>query len=276
MAPSEFDLRAALRDGEGEGINPDHVISAGEQHRARRRSRVMTAAVVVALVAGGGVGISQFGGSSGGGGSNSADAGSVAGVPGGGGYGQKLVPHQGVRGSLRTPAPSAAISQKLMTVACPPVPPIYQLPQDDAALRAASAPLFTSEVAGIVVCSYGTAFHAVNSPALRPARLALAGGQAAALARSMENAARYRTVSCPPGTQQGARYAVIGVTPSWHSAGPTVSAQVGCNGIVTNGTALRFSWSPPAELARRLQAARRAARYPSSVATPPTSPSPTG
>jgi hypothetical protein len=82
----------------------------------------------------------------------------------------------------------------------------------------------------------------------------LAGSRALALARSMDQAAAYQKASCAPRPGAGAQFAVIAVAPSGNSAGPTVSAQTGCNGVVTNGTAVRFNWSPPPELARRLEA----------------------
>ncbi|MDT4942501.1 MAG: hypothetical protein QOJ34_2590, partial [Pseudonocardiales bacterium] len=59
--PSEFDLRAALAEGEGDAPNPNLLISAGRARRAQRRSRVLSTVAVVALVTTGAVGISQLG-----------------------------------------------------------------------------------------------------------------------------------------------------------------------------------------------------------------------
>jgi hypothetical protein len=129
--------------------------------------------------------------------------------------------------------------------------------------------MFGTAVSAVVVCSYGTTFDLAHSPARQPARLTLAGVKALALARSMEKAALYRQRSCANQAKASAHYAVIAVSPSGQPAGPTVSAQTGCNGVVTNGTAVRFNWSPPPQLARRLEALNQ--RAPGAM-----SPSPTG
>jgi hypothetical protein len=255
MAPSEFDLRAALRDGEGEGINPDNVIFAVERHRARRRAALLTAATVVALVGGGAAGISQLSGGSEAGGSNAGDA--MSALRAGAGAISGRGPQHGTERSaagLPVPRASLPLDQKLTSIACPTGAPTYSVPQAPQR-RDAATPLFTNAVAAVVVCSYGTTFGPTSGSTTRqPGRLTLAGGKAAALARSMEKASRDPKLSCAAHAPARAQYAIIAVSPSGDPAGPTVSAQTGCNGVVTNGTALRFNWSPPPDIAARLEA----------------------
>ncbi len=55
MSPNEFQLRAALRDGEGEHLDPDTVVArarAVTRARRDRRVRYLSVAAVVAVVGG--------------------------------------------------------------------------------------------------------------------------------------------------------------------------------------------------------------------------------
>ncbi|MDT4951126.1 MAG: hypothetical protein QOJ37_3721, partial [Pseudonocardiales bacterium] len=56
MSPTEFDLRAALRDGEGDGVDVDRVVAGGRARRTHRRSQLLSTAAVVAFVAAAGTG----------------------------------------------------------------------------------------------------------------------------------------------------------------------------------------------------------------------------
>ena len=59
MSPTEFELRAALRDGEGRGPDPDTIIRRANDLRRQRRTRIggslAAAAVVAGLAVAGGV-----------------------------------------------------------------------------------------------------------------------------------------------------------------------------------------------------------------------------
>jgi hypothetical protein len=96
--------------------------------------------------------------------------------------------------------------------------------------------------------------HAVNLSRQYAARLTLTGTDALVFTASLERSAKRPTVSCPPRNAPSSTYAVIGVEPSGDQAGPTVIANTGCGHAVTNGTAVRYNWSPPQEFARRLDA----------------------
>ena len=258
MAPSEFDLRAALREGEGDGPNADQLIAAGQTRRAQRRTRLLSAAAVVIVVGGGAFGATQLGGSSESGGGSSAGAagGSQAmgpvhgldlrrGTSSNQGYGS-------AEGGVTAGVPAEA-QAKLAGISCPSAAPDYLLPGGGGLNEyGASGRLFTRPVASVVVCAYGTTFAMSDSSRPRPARLELAGAQAERLARSLEQAKLKSTAtSCPVVPD---RFAVIGVDASGKRDASTVSAELGCGGKVTNGTAVRYEWRPPPDLARRLHA----------------------
>ncbi|HVU91285.1 MAG TPA: hypothetical protein VHC23_03580, partial [Jatrophihabitans sp.] len=66
MSPSEKDLRAALRHGEGDGLDVGQIIQRGQQARARRRTQLLSGASAAVLVAGIGAGAWALGRAGGG------------------------------------------------------------------------------------------------------------------------------------------------------------------------------------------------------------------
>src|SRR4051794_27062940 len=128
MAPSEFDLRAALRDGEGEGLNADRLMMIGEAYSDRRRQhrvRLLSAATVVAVISGVAVAAVQFGGNgeSGGAGSDSMADKAIAGAAGGGQLRRAQGSATGVPG-----VPMASSAHKALAgVPCPSPAPHYSL-----------------------------------------------------------------------------------------------------------------------------------------------------
>jgi hypothetical protein len=258
MAPSEFDLRAALREGEGAGPDADLLIAAGQTRRAQRRTRLLSAAGVIIVVGGGAFGATQLGGRDGSGGGSSVAA-AHGGQPRGPMQRLALRPNAhsneaygsangGAAADVTSPAQA-----KLADISCPSAAPDYLLPGGGGLNSyGASGRLFARPVASVVVCAYGTTFAMSDSPTPRPARLELAGPQAELLARSLELAKLKSTAaSCNVVPD---RFAVIGVDASGKRDASTVSAELGCGGKVTNGTAVRYEWTPPPDLARRLQA----------------------
>lgn len=238
--PSEFDLRAALRDGEGDEPDVNQVIIAGDARRAQRRSRILSAAVVIAVVGGLGLGAAEFGGSGGSGG-GSADSAALHG---------RAVPQ--AAGGLAAPAMPSAAKAALADVNCPSAAPHYALSGGMNSYGSATQ-LFTGRVTSVVVCAYGAAFEAASSPSLHPARLELAGRQAVSLARSLETApTAVPSTTCDSTTAE--QFAVIPVDASG-TTGQTVTAQLpstACGAVVTNGTAVRYNWHPPPEIAAKL------------------------
>jgi hypothetical protein len=247
--PSEFDLRAALREGEGDEPDVNDVIYAGRARRAQRRSRILTAAGVIAA-AGLVAGVAQLdgGGSGSGGGSDSAAgaqaaASSAPAGGGGAGYGGNLVP--------ATLAPSAR--KALADVSCPTAAPQYPLAGGGLSSGGGSAELFSRHVTSVVLCAYGPSFDAAGHAPRTPGRLELAGRAASRLANSLEKAPTTApTASCSGASSQ--QLAVIPVDAAGNQL-PPVTAQVSataCGAMVTNGTAVRYDWQPPPAVAKKL------------------------
>lgn len=263
--PSEFDLRAALRDGEGDEPDVDQVIVAGAARRAQRRSRILSAAVVIIAVGGLGAGAAEFGGSGGSGSMNSDVA-------------------HGAGGAL-----SAAIPAKvnaLGDIACPATAPTYA-PLSGGGLvggtgYGSATQLFTGRVSSVVVCAYGATFNTEERSSFAPARLELAGRQAKQVAHSLETAPTVAPSAACSSAPTG-QYALIPVDASGNTGRP-VTAQVsttGCGAVVTNGTAVRYGWTPPPDVATKLdelspsEPPDSAAPAASMTASPTPSPSPT-
>jgi hypothetical protein len=255
--PSEFDLRAALAEGEGDAPNPNLVINAARARRAQRRSRILATVAVVALVSAGAVGIGQLGGTGG----SSGNADSAAGVGGAvagkdesrsnaldygansrDAHGAVLVPQAAEQALAAIPCPSFATADAVVGGA------------GGSGSRARTGAVFSAPVSSAVVCAYGPTVHAYSTTARTPARLELVGAPAVQLATSIETAP---TTSAPGPCGQGVhnRYAFVAVGARGQRIA-TVAADLGaqCAAIVTNGVAVRYDWHPPPNLARRLVA----------------------
>ena len=119
MSPSESELRAALRAGDGEGVDADAVITRARGARHARRMRL--GSIAAAVIAVGGI------------------AAGVVTLRGGGGAAH--VPS--------TP-PGAAVA-----AACPAQPPRYLLPGGGGTGQfGAAGPLFAKPVDRLLVCGY--------------------------------------------------------------------------------------------------------------------------
>lgn len=253
MSPSEFDLRAALRDGEGDGVNVERVIAGAQAQRARHRTWLLSAAAAV-VVAGVGTGSAVvWGGGSGAGphaesAASGASHGSIPGLAG--------PAHTTTRGSVAAgpeqPAPSPNSAASIAaTATCPSTYPHYLLPGGSSPGQFGSdGPLFSKPVVALVVCGYGTPQEAANlKPPARPGRLVFTGSQATQLAASLENASK------TPGTESCAgtpnELAMVGVSADGTTGGTitTTVTDTGCDVQITNGTAVRYNWQPPSKIA---------------------------
>lgn len=253
MSPSEADLRAALRDGEGANLDVDRIIAGGRAMRAQRRARVMTAAAVTVLVAGLGTGGALLINGSGG----DSNSGSKAG--GGASFDQRKANSQAgsVNGGAASLAPTNAapgaggaggVAGAIPTAACPATLPDYRLPGGGSPGQfGADGPLFSRPVVSVVVCGYGTPSAATTA---RPHRLVLTDGAARTLVDSLEKAPRTKPSGACPflRTADAQAVAILGIAADGKVV-DTVTTTVGdpaCSVRVTNGTALRYQWLPPA------------------------------
>jgi hypothetical protein len=254
MSPTEFDLRAALREGEGDGPDVDGVIAHGRARHAQRRVRALSTAaavVVVVCAAAGGAVLWNTGGS--GGHDNASNA-----AAGGQAYSSRSSDANGKLAQPVRPASGATKSDQRNAAArpatqCPPTVPSDLVPVGgNQAKSGSSGPLFTKPVQRVVVCSYGTPSQAQGRIPVTAARLELSGDRARRLVASLNNAAKVgTTVPCPSSaTTDRHELAIIGIAADGTRAA-TVTATLtnpACNVQVSNGTAIRYQWAPPPDL----------------------------
>ncbi len=242
MSPTEHDLRDALHHGEGDGPDVDQLIAGGQARRRQRRVRVgssVAAAAFVALAATGGallLGHVHDPGSDTAAGADKrgSSAGAVA----------------GQASKTAAPAPRENASA---AVRCPPSLPRQLLPGGGSPGQFGSGgKLFAQPVGTLVVCAYGTKRQALDTtPPPAPGRLVLSSAQAQQLVASLEAAPKLRSRVCPTVRAASVReFALIGVTAGGATLRTvTVSlTEPACQGMITNGTAVRYAWTPPASL----------------------------
>jgi hypothetical protein len=264
MSPSEFDLRAALHHGEGDGVDADHVIAHAVVLRQERRARLVRSgsiAAAVVVVAGLGIGtaVALHGGSNGTPSAGSAQSTATQRSPA---QGNAAVPSNqsapSSRGVPKAPPQGADTSQAVapsttsgqspatVSVACPARIPSLSLAQ------AGSGPMFSGPVAAMVVCVYPSAV-----PAGKPVRLEFHGAAAATIANSIDAASKTPGhIKCPMLRADGGTkpVVIIGVTANGSPMAP-ITARVGqlmCDQPITNGTAVRYNWVPPTVLEHEL------------------------
>jgi hypothetical protein len=260
VSPTEFDLRAALHDGEGDRVDPDQVIAGGRRQQAQRRARLMSTAAVTVLVAAAGIGATVIWNHSGpnpstsADGSNRYDHGANSEALNGAAGGPALRPSGPQASRLTRGATPKAAEQ------CPDSLPRYLLPGGGSPGQFDTArPLFAKPVSSVVVCSYGTPAMALGpTPVSIPGRLVLDGAPAARLVTSLEQADTTRgTKFCPaPSTTVERELAIVGVTAAGKALDSVTAnlSQPACDTVVTNGSALRYHWTPPPDLLRQLLA----------------------
>jgi hypothetical protein len=251
MSPNEFQLRAALRDGEGEHLDPDTVIArarAVTRARRDRRVRYLSVAAVVAVV--GGIGTAAGIGLSGGGEHRNSGAGSAQqmSTTGGGAVGGQKNPEK----RAMAPGPLA----RAAAVACPATAPPSVLPVSGGNVTGHSVPgasLFSGAVEAIKICAYQQQSRApIVGADGQPMNTVLTGARATQLAASLDGAPKTRpSRPCPMYlSAEGKTLVIIGISTSGKPMRPitAVVAQNPCNQPVSNGRQVRYNWSAPASL----------------------------
>ena len=248
MSPTERDLRAALSDGEGSGPDPDRLIALGRARQARRRVQLISTAAVVAVVAGGGAGIVTL--VRGGGGDSKSSNGAAA-----RGSAQDV---RGAAGTQAAPAVNSAAAGAAKAATRPsPARPRCRITR----CRVAAA-RDSSEPTNRCSASRWSRWSSVPTRCRRaptgagprsPHRTSLTGARAARLAASLNEATAKPAALCPRRdvSATARNYAIIGVAADG-AALPTVtvtrSASACADSQVTNGTAVRYNWTPPSDL----------------------------
>ena len=221
MSPNEEQLRAALRDGEGDRPNADLIIASA--HAARRSRRRVTwaiaSSVAVVIAIGGGVSAVSTLRS----GNSSSSSGERAG-------GLQPVPTS-TAGAPRAAAPAASPQTESSPTApsalvCPRTPPTIATP------KVSNGRLLPDGITAIRICLYqaGTAKFAGTTE--------LAGAAAQQLARRLEDSPLPTpTTACT--ADLGPTAVILASTAKENT--PTVIGNLGGCGEITNGQAARLA-----------------------------------
>ncbi len=107
--------------------------------------------------------------------------------------------------------------------------------------------MFTEPVHEIVLCAYRTGTQGGH-----PRATVLTGEQARAFAASLEDASKARPAGvCPDYISADERRLTVAAVTADNGHLPVVVTTINaapCRVVVTNGTAVRYGWSPPADL----------------------------
>jgi hypothetical protein len=277
MSPSEFDLRAALHDGEGDGLDADRLILAAEASRSSRRARLLSAGAVAAVVAGVSVGVGlawpnsqhpatsaatnqtqpQAHAAMGSSGTRSSSTGVTNGsiANSGGGAGAALNAPVTPGSAPVRPNPYGLVQAATGTgTHCPQSYPLV-----GTGPKSGTAALFSRPVATVEVCAYATSARVTSTRnSTGPGQLILHGAQASELVSSLENAMAHQVYyPCPSPQPSAARLlAFIAFAADGSPAGTvtTVLTKPACNVTVSSTTAARYQWQPPSDLSAQLYA----------------------
>jgi hypothetical protein len=246
MSPSEPELRAALRAGEGDPLHPDRLIARAQamQHERHVRRMRFTAVAAGVIVAGAiGTGVVAIG--------RNQTTSNGASNAGGGAVNSLASRSSADSDAGHKHAPPAAAGASA-AAACPAAAPDLALPGGGGTAQfGATGSLFSGSVQSVEVCAYDSARKAITSHGA-PLAAHLTGQEATALAASLDSAAKV-PVRAPCPMYRGADeklLVIIGYDAAGRPMKPIVATvlQNPCNLPVTNGTAIRYDWSPPPAL----------------------------
>lgn len=249
MSPSEADLRAALREGEGDGVDPYDIIFAARQQRAHRRTVLLSAAAAVIFVGGaaaGGAALINAGNPSTTGGGNGAGnaaqaAGRSAALPSIVRQGShQLIPEHGTMNRPAEPLIPLCLT-----------PQIRRTPTSGGTKT--SGPLLVSPVQSFIICEYSvTSLRNTRSAA----PLVVSGAAARSLVASLANTA---TTPVPPTCplnkpEAGLALTMTPVAPDGRHLTPLTAmiTKPECTTTVSNGTSIRYGWQVPPRIFKLL------------------------
>jgi hypothetical protein len=249
MSPTESDLRSSLRDGEGDVPNVNRIMAGAQAARSQRRSRILSTAAAVVVVAGVSIGGVEFARHNGNGPSHDRTVDTAGGAPvaaaaASGGSANGAASKAAASAAANVPAARSGATSATAGH-CPASFPHTVLPGGGSPGQfGASGTLFTKPVASIVVCTYGGQSS--------PVRSVFDGAPARSIASSLEDASKtpFRGM-CPDYIKADApSLAIIGIATDG-TALPTVTTSLGrpaCATQISNGTVVRYDWTPPASL----------------------------
>jgi hypothetical protein len=244
MSPNEFQLRAALHEGEGDSPDPDSLIAMAVGARRERRRRITAIAggtTVVAVVAAGAtalIGLGHHGGNGDespramGGADRAVSTAPNSASPGVGPARSSSAPDQ----PQDAPKPATAYAA---SIACPATPDHLLLPGGGGSGQFGStAPLFAHPVVAFRACGYPAGTSA------GPRASIIAASQAQRIADQLEaGATRRRAVRCPANIDSAGGtveiYPISAAGKQFIRLRPVVIT-FGCESEATNGTAVRY------------------------------------
>ena len=243
MSPSESQLRAALRAGEGQPVNPELVIAHARAVRHNRRMRVGSIAAAVIAVGGIGTGIAALntGPNASDGSSNTAGgaiAGDKAAAP-------EATAPRAAPGTAGAAGGSRGGNNGTDAASCPDKPIRLMIPGGGGTGQfGGSGPLFAGPVDSIRVCGYAAASLGGRIDAT--GSTVLLGQDADEVAASLNAAAITRPARpCP--VEPVRQLVLYPIATSGGRLAPVVVTYGGCAPWATNGTAVRYDWTPPAD-----------------------------
>ena len=253
MSPSEFDLRGALHDGEGEGIDVEALIGhASAVQRTRHARRVQLASVAALVVLAGGVGTAvalrspdtrtptadsaASAGSAGTAGQGSGAATVPKGAPMQAGPAMSNGFDNSVNSGAGGRSDSVALPPCAATLATVPHPTASAIPRPVA--------MFPGSVSVLRVCGYdgtGKLAHLADGTEVSAT---YTGADATAITHSIDAA---RSTKDPAELCPFVEHPVKTLTIA-AGGSPVVVAQPYCGGTVSNGATTRYDWTPPSQL----------------------------
>jgi hypothetical protein len=263
MSPTEFELRAALRHGEGGGIDPDRILAraAGfrrERHARRVRAASMSAAaaVIVGVAVTGSVLLHSNSETA----ANSAGgvASAQSGLDGAGNTGSDAVagPHTAPSAAQESAASATTGSNAARQAAAIDCP--SRLP-DLGSDVGGTGSLFGETVAAIKVCAYTTRDGApITLTDGSTLAVVYTGTSAAQIVASIDDAsAEAVPIACPgsPFVLIPRSVVIIGVNADGSAMSPIVASLDTCSKVVSNGILTRYNWTAPPAMAALVVAA---------------------
>jgi hypothetical protein len=243
VSPSEADLRAALREGEGDGVDPHDIIFAVRQARARRRTVLLSAAAAVVFVGGAAAGVSALvnAGSPNGSGTNSVVGASENAAAASG-------PHRAPQASANQAHNPPLEPGFDISTAC--AKPAAASPTGSGSSADRSGQLLPGPVQRFIVCTYANFAGPQSTASAQP--VVVTGPAASSLARSLRTAtATAIPPRCPMVASTGnIALRLIPVAPGNRRLPPLI-ATVGlpaCASNVSNGVIIRYGWRLPPDV----------------------------
>jgi hypothetical protein len=236
VSPTESQLRAALQEGAGRGLDADAIIARAERYRRARRQRITNiaaAAAVVCVFVGGGTWFAVSN-------SDNEQSGNASG-------GAALAPDEGHKAPRRqatarpaprpapsrpAPSPAASFGTSATAAACPTKARPISVP----AAASTGTDLFPEQPSAITACGYVTDARVRH-------RAVLHGAVAQHVATTLDNGSTTPVGSdngCPVGSNRGRRILLFAVGTDGARAKP-VQVTVRCaNVVATNGQVARY------------------------------------